>query len=570
MEAMLKSSAVLVQKTLFRSFCRSSRFLFPSNLYGKLRPFADTSLLSFKAFGSRKQPVHRCASSSCSESKKQAKEVPIDADFHVYNTMTRKKERFQPLVAGKVGMYVCGVTTYDYSHIGHARVYVIFDVLFRYLMHLGFEVKYVRNFTDIDDKIIARASQLNEDPLKLSDRFCKEFHADMEELQCLPATVEPRVTSHIESIIKLIDQIVENGYGYVLEDGDVYFSVDKYPNYGCLSGRDLDENCAGERVAVDKRKRNPADFVLWKSAKKNEPSWESPWGFGRPGWHIECSAMSAEHLGSCFDIHGGGMDLIFPHHENEIAQSCAACQESRVQYWMHNGFVTIDAEKMSKSLGNFFTIREVLEKYHPSAIRLFLIGTHYRSPINYSDSQLEKASDRAYYIYQTLEDCTVCLSTDVNVDLEISEEGKVCVERLRHSLKCSMADDLLTPAVIAALSEPLKIMNDLLHTKKGWQDKSRFVTLKSLKAEVDQILDVLGLSPKSLPEVLKELKGKALKRANLTIEDVDIQIQERAAARSAKDYAKSDIIRKQLASLGISVMDTAEGTTWRPCIPAES
>lgn len=563
--------AMLAQRTLICSISRSPhvlRFGLPAK-----RPSPLT--YPFKALGRRKQQFHVCSSLSCAVSSldkastEQAHEVSIDAAFHVYNTMTRQKEKFLPLVAGKVGMYVCGITTYDYSHIGHARVYVSFDVLFRYLMHLGFEVKYVRNFTDVDDKIIARASQLGEDPLKLSDRFCKEFHADMEALQCLPATVEPRVTSHMTSIIKLIEQIVNNGYGYVLDDGDVYFSVDKYPNYGCLSGRDLDENRAGERVAVDTRKRNPADFALWKSTKQGEPAWKSPWGLGRPGWHIECSAMSAEHLGSCFDIHGGGMDLIFPHHENEIAQSCAACQESRVQYWLHNGFVTVDAEKMSKSLGNFFTIREVLEKYHPSAIRLFLIGTHYRSPINYSISQLEKASDRAYYIYQTLEDCTQCLSTDAKWNSSISTEGKACIERLRHSFKCSMADDLLTPAVIAALSEPLKIMNDLLHTKQGRQDKSRFVYLKALQDEVNQILAVLGLSPKSLPQVLKELRVKALKRANLTSEDVDTRIKERAEARASKDYAKSDIIRKKLASVGISLMDSPEGTTWRPCIPTE-
>eukprot|EP00250_Pteridium_aquilinum_P020606 c24879_g1_i2 orf=57-1139(+) len=360
---------MLAQKTFSCNIFGSCHFLLrrvsakiPRETHASSHTYSP--LPPFEARGSRKQ-VHVCASSSSSVSSPDAKAKAqeqagsIDGDFHVYNTMTRQKERFQPLVAGKVGMYVCGVTAYDYSHIGHARVYVSFDVLFRYLMHLGYEVKYVRNFTDVDDKIIARAAQLGEDPLQLSDRYCKEFHADMEALQCLPATVEPRVTSHMASIINLIERIVENGYGYVLEDGDVYFSVDKYPNYGCLSGRDLDENRAGERVAVDKRKRNPADFAMWKNAKQGEPAWKSPWGLGRPGWHIECSAMSAQHLGSCFDIHGGGMDLIFPHHENEIAQSCAACQESRVQYWLHNGFVTVDAEKMSKSLGNFFTIREV-------------------------------------------------------------------------------------------------------------------------------------------------------------------------------------------------------------------
>lgn len=355
----------------------------------------------------------------------------------------------------------------------------------------------------------------------------------------------------------------------LFRSGDVYFSVDKYPNYGRLSGRELDENRAGERIAIDVRKRNPADFALWKSAKVGEPSWQSPWGQGRPGWHIECSAMSAEHLGNCFDIHGGGMDLIFPHHENEIAQSCAACQESYIRYWVHNGFVTVDAEKMSKSLGNFFTIREVLEMYPPLAVRLFLIGTHYRSPINYSKSQLEKASERAYYIYQTLEDCFQCLYTGKG-DMPISEEYKVCVESLRCSFACSMADDLSTPAAIASLSEPLKIMNDLLHTRKGRQDKNRSIALKALQEEVESILGILGLMPTSFPQVLDELKEKALKRANLSREDVEMHIQERTDARIAKDYTRSDNIRKNLASLGIALMDSPEGTTWRPCIPVEN
>lgn len=319
-----------------------------------------------------------------------------ETDLYIFNTMSKKKELFKPREPGKVSMYVCGVTAYDYSHIGHARVYVTFDILYRYLQHLGYEVKYVRNFTDIDDKIIARANDLGEDPLSLSNRFCKEFQVDMAELNCLPPSVEPRVTGHIDQIIEMIQQILRNGYAYVVENGDVYFSVDKYPKYGCLSGRKLDDNRAGERIAVDSRKKNPADFALWKSAKPSEPFWDSPWGPGRPGWHIECSAMSAAHLGYCFDIHGGGVDLIFPHHENEIAQSCAACNDSDIHYWIHNGFVTVDAEKMSKSLGNFFTIREVLESYHPLALRLFLSGTHYRSQLNYSKSQLENASERLF------------------------------------------------------------------------------------------------------------------------------------------------------------------------------
>ncbi|CAN6471556.1 unnamed protein product [Victoria cruziana] len=320
-------------------------------------------------------------------------------EFQLHNTMTKQKEPFRPRDPGKVGMYVCGVTAYDLSHIGHARVYVAFDVLYRYLKHLGYEVNYVRNFTDVDDKIIRRANELGEEPISLSARFCEEFLLDMADLQCLPPTVQPRVSDHMPQIIEMIQKIIDNGCAYVLE-GDVYFSVDNSPDYGRLSGRKLEDNRAGERVAVDERKRNPADFALWKSAKPGEPTWDSPWGPGRPGWHIECSAMSSYYLGHAFDIHGGGMDLIFPHHENEIAQSCAACPESNVNYWVHNGFVTENKEKMSKSLGNFFTIRTVTARYHPLALRLFLMDTHYRSPVNYSEAQLESASDRLFYIYQ--------------------------------------------------------------------------------------------------------------------------------------------------------------------------
>ncbi|XP_056174874.1 cysteine--tRNA ligase, chloroplastic/mitochondrial isoform X2 [Syzygium oleosum] len=325
--------------------------------------------------------------------------APAAAELRLFNTMSRKKEAFRPRVEGKVGMYVCGVTAYDLSHIGHARVYVTFDVLYRYLKNLEYEVCYVRNFTDVDDKIIARANELGEDPISLSKRYCEEFRVDMMHLHCLPPSVEPRVSDHMPQIIDMIKKILDNGCAYQI-DGDVYFSVDKFPEYGQLSGRKLEDNRAGERVAVDSRKKNPADFALWKSAKEGEPFWESPWGPGRPGWHIECSAMSAAYLGYSFDIHGGGMDLVFPHHENEIAQSCAACRKSNISYWIHNGFVTVDSEKMSKSLGNFFTIRQVIELYHPLALRLFLLGTHYRSPINYADVQLESASERMYYIYQ--------------------------------------------------------------------------------------------------------------------------------------------------------------------------
>ncbi|KAL9664432.1 hypothetical protein QQ045_019832 [Rhodiola kirilowii] len=321
------------------------------------------------------------------------------AEFRVYNSMTHEKEVFKPREPGKVGMYVCGVTAYDLSHLGHARAAVAFDVLYRYLLHLGYEVTYVRNFTDVDDKIIRRANEIGENPMSLSNRYCDEYLTDMGHIQCLTPTHQPRVSEHIDQIKELITKIIDNGCAYTVE-GDVYFAVETFPEYGRLSGRKLEDNRAGERVAVDSRKRHPADFALWKAAKPGEPSWDSPWGPGRPGWHIECSAMSAHFLTYSFDIHGGGIDLIFPHHENELAQSCAACKECKVSYWMHNGHVTINDEKMSKSLGNFFTIREIIERYHPLSLRHFLMSAHYRSQINYSLSQLENASEAVFYIYQ--------------------------------------------------------------------------------------------------------------------------------------------------------------------------
>ncbi|KAL8162011.1 hypothetical protein V2J09_013500 [Rumex salicifolius] len=489
-------------------------------------------------------------------------------EFWLYNTMNRQKEVFKSKVPGKVGMYVCGVTAYDFSHIGHARAYVTFDVLYRHLKFLGYEVCYVRNFTDVDDKIIARANKLEEDPIDLSKRFCDEFLQDMDHLYCLPPSIQPRVSDHIPQIIDMIKQIVDNGYAYSA-DGDVYFSVEKFPEYGRLSGRKLENNRAGERVAVDSRKRNPFDFALWKSAKEGEPSWDSPWGPGRPGWHIECSAMSAEYLGYSFDIHGGGMDLMFPHHENEIVQSCAACQESNISYWVHNGFVTIDSEKMSKSLGNFFTIRQVIDLYHPLALRFFLMGTHYRSPINYADVLLETASERIFYIYQTLHDCEDALSQHDLASQKDSVPSTTmdCINKFQTEFMTSMSDDLLTPVVLAALSDPLKTINDLLHTRKGKKQQMRIESLASLEKSIKNVLSVLGLLPPSYSEVLHQLREKALKRAKLTELQVMQKIEERDTARKNKEYEKSDLIRKELANAGISLMDSPNGTNWRPAVP---
>ncbi|XP_027354657.1 cysteine--tRNA ligase, chloroplastic/mitochondrial isoform X1 [Abrus precatorius] len=489
-------------------------------------------------------------------------------DVWLHNTMSKKKELFKPKVESKVGMYVCGVTAYDLSHIGHARVYVNFDLLYRYFKHLGFEVCYVRNFTDVDDKIIARAKELGEDPLSLSQRYCDEFCQDMENLNCLPPSVEPKVSEHMPQIIDMIQKILTNGYAYIV-DGDVYYDVEKFPEYGKLSSRDLEDNRAGERVAVDSRKKNPADFALWKSAKPGEPFWESPWGPGRPGWHIECSAMSAVYLGYSFDIHGGGIDLVFPHHENEIAQSCAACKKSDISLWMHNGFVTIDSVKMSKSLGNFFTIRQVVDVYHPLALRYFLMSAHYRSPINYSHIQLESASDRVFYVYETLHECESFLNQhDQTVRKDsIPTDTSSIIKNFHDVFFTSMSDDLHTPVVLAGLSEPLKSINDLLHTRKGKKQQFRIESLTALEKSIRGVLTVLGLMPASYSEVLQQLREKALNRANLTEDEVLQKIEVRDAARVQKEYAKSDAIRKDLAVVGITLMDSPNGTTWRPTIP---
>ncbi|CAA0818592.1 Cysteinyl-tRNA synthetase- class Ia family protein [Striga hermonthica] len=499
-------------------------------------------------------------------------------EFQVYNSMTKQKEAFKPRVDGRVGMYVCGVTSYDLSHIGHARAYVAFDVLYRYLKHLGYDV--VRNFTDVDDKIIRRANEVGEDPIALSGRFCQEFLNDMADLQCLLPTHQPRVTDHMEQIKDMIAQIITNGCAYAV-DGDVYFSVDNFPNYGILSGRKLEDNRAGERVAVDGRKRNPADFALWKAAKPGEPQWESPWGPGRPGWHIECSAMSSHYLTHAFDIHGGGMDLIFPHHENEIAQSCAACSESKINYWLHNGFVTANDEKMSKSLGNFFTIREVTKMYHPLALRYFLLGTHYRSPVNYSISQIEIASGSVFYLYQTLQESEDALSeskeeTEANAKpARIGSDAQECIKKLRKEFEAKLADDLHTPTILtSSLQEALRFINTCLtklKKKLPKQQKLSFLKgLEELQKEVKLVLGVLGLlSSLNYAEVLEQLKDKALKRAGVTEEEVLQSIEERTLARNNKEFERSDQIRSDLVAKGIALMDIGKDTVWRPCVPVQ-
>ncbi len=462
--------------------------------------------------------------------------------LHVYNSLSRKKEKFVPHETVKVGMYVCGITVYDFCHIGHARVFIVFDVLYRHLQALGFDVNYVRNITDVDDKIIARAAKNGESVDVLTSRYIDAMHEDEAALNVLRPTHEPRATNSIDQMIDMIQHLVDTGYAYAADNGDVFYSVSKFAEYGKLSGRKLDDMRAGERVAVDPNKQDPMDFVLWKTVKPGEPSWSSPWGDGRPGWHIECSAMAKSLLGEQFDIHGGGMDLQFPHHENEIAQSEAAHGKCFARYWMHNGFVSVDEEKMSKSLNNFFTVREVLEEYTGEEIRFFVVNSHYRSPLNYSTAQLDSARAALRRLYTALR------GTQNKPELGVDQSF---VDRFDNA----MNDDLNTAEAFAVLFDLASEINKLTDATS---DKSSLLanTLRTLG-------DRLGLLQNDPDTVLKS-SPKSASHANYTSDaKIDELIAERIAARDNKDYARSDEIRDQLSQDGVIVEDTGGKTTWR-------
>ncbi|EOA18532.1 hypothetical protein CARUB_v10007087mg, partial [Capsella rubella] len=447
-------------------------------------------------------------------------------ELTLYNTRTQQKEVVKPINPGKIRMYLCGISAYGLSHLGHARAAVSFDVLYRYLKHLGYEVTYVRNFTDVDDKVINRAKECGENPLDLSSRFCDEYLVDMGALQCLLPTHQPRVSDHMEHIIKMIETIIAKDCGYEVR-GDVFFSVDKSPNYGQV----LDHTRAGERVAADPRKRNPADFALWKAAKPDEPSWESPWGPGRPGWHIECSAMSSLYLSPRFDIHGGGSDLKFPHHENEIAQTCAACDDSGVTYWLHNGILTKDNVKMGSSLGNVVTIRDIMAKYHPLVLRHFLISAHYRSPLSFSVLQLERSSDTLLSIYQTLQSLTEALSPHQEAisrdgtETDQTAKAKAIIKNVKSHFETQMSDDLNTAKLLSgSFQDAMGFISTSIIKLKTSQKKhlmSMVVSLSEVEKAVRDVLDMLGLlTPLTYADFLKELKQKALARAKLGEEEV--------------------------------------------------
>ncbi|MDJ0834329.1 MAG: cysteine--tRNA ligase [Gammaproteobacteria bacterium] len=455
----------------------------------------------------------------------------------IYNSLSGQKEVFTPIDPGKVRMYVCGMTVYDYCHIGHARVLVVFDVVYRFLRHLGFDVNYIRNITDIDDKIIQRANENREDFHALTERFIQAMHEDADALGVLRPSQEPKATDNMPAILRMIDTLIDKGYAYHADNGDVYFSVSKFADYGQLSGKRVEDLRAGERVEVDSAKQDPLDFVLWKKAKPEEPAWDSSYGQGRPGWHIECSAMSTEMLGNHFDIHGGGQDLQFPHHENEIAQSECCTGEKFVNYWMHNGFVRVNEEKMSKSLGNFFTLREVLKEYRAEEIRYFILSSHYRSPLNYSEEQLNQARSGLGRLYTALQ------------DVETGEPPQDSDYQQRF--EAAMNDDFNTADALAVLFD---LTRDLNKAKSDDSDQA-----SGLAALLKNLGEILGLLQSDASEYLQS----AVAETGISDAAIEQLIAQRAQAKQDKNWAEADRIRDELTEAGITLEDSPEGTRWR-------
>ncbi len=487
--------------------------------------------------------------------------------MQLYNTLSRRKEVFKPLTPGKAGFYACGVTVYDDCHLGHARSCVVFEVLVRHLRRRGLKVTWVRNFTDIDDKIIRRAQETGTTWDAVARRYIASFQEDMATLGLPPADLEPKATEHIPQIIDLIRRLEERGFAYQ-GAGDVYFRVRRFPGYGKLSGQSLDDMRAGARIEVDPNKEDPLDFALWKASKPGEPSWPSPWGPGRPGWHIECSAMSMHYLGESFDLHGGGQDLVFPHHENELAQSEAATGQPFARFWLHHGLLTINQEKMSKSLGNFFTIKEVLARFPAEVVRFFLISSHYRSPLDFSDAALAEAEAALLRLYTTLARLQEALSPypqfqpvpaiDCAVNLTLEECSRL--GSLGARFEAAMDDDLNTAQALGYLFDAVRLVNRLMEepsTDPGyltilWETYHGLLSL-------GQVLTLLQADPQQMVNSLRQ-KAADLK---ITPEEIEGLIQERVQARKNKDWARADGIRKQLAELDILLEDSPQGTTWR-------
>jgi cysteinyl-tRNA synthetase len=479
----------------------------------------------------------------------------------IYNTLTGQKEVFAPLTPGRVSMYACGVTVYDYCHIGHARSAIVFDIIRRYLHYKGFQVTYIRNFTDIDDKIINKANQENVSWDTIAQKYTDEYYADMDKLGVGRADIEPKATEYIDVMIEIITSLIEKNIAYESE-GNVYFSVEKFPDYGKLSKRDMDNMLAGARVDVDERKRNPLDFALWKTSREGEPSWQSPWGPGRPGWHIECSAMSLKHLGESFDIHGGGADLLFPHHENEIAQSEAFTGKPFAKYWIHNGFITIDKEKMSKSLGNFFTIKEVLGRFDPEVLRFFLLSTHYRSPIEFSDEQLREAESSIDRYYTTVIRIDDFLEGTRDTQKELSKTGqsyKQLLSAFREKFEEAMDDDFNTALAFGHIYELIRECNRFLDGKPSGQESGELMQkTKKLLTEAGTVLNIFNRTPLAWYRSLMDIK-----QIGLSEENIHEQIRNRQEARNRKDWQNADVIRRELEEKGIILEDKKSRTDWK-------
>ncbi len=474
----------------------------------------------------------------------------------IYNTLTGKKETFVPIQKDTVKMYVCGPTVYDTSHIGHARSVVVFDMIFRWLTRIGYAVTYVRNFTDVDDKIIKKSNETGEACAAITEKYIDEFHNEMDALHVLRPTMEPKATEHIDHIIRFVEKLIEKGKAYAVDDGNVYFSIDAFEKYGKLSGRNPEDMRAGSRIAVEGKKKNPLDFTLWKPAKPGEPYWESPWGKGRPGWHIECSAMSHEYLGEGFDIHGGGKDLIFPHHENEIAQSEALFGTQFVKYWIHNGFVDINNEKMSKSLGNFTMIKDVLERYAPEVIRMFLLSNHYRSPIDFSEQSMHEVGmglDRIYGFLERLE----------NLGITPNADNGTGNGPLWQAFTDAMDDDFNSAKALGAVFEAVKKGNKALDDNKDQPGDAVRADLAQIRTDMAAIAGILGIFLETPSAWFAAKKDKGMADMTVTPEQVEALIAERAQARKDRNFARADEIRDQLQEMNIVLEDGTAGTIWR-------
>ena len=478
----------------------------------------------------------------------------------LYNTLGRKKEEFVPVHPGKANMYVCGITAYDLCHIGHARSALVFDVLVRQLRHTGLEVRFVRNFTDVDDKIINRANKEGRDWREVAQTYITAFHEDMDRLGVLRADEEPRATDFIPQIQAICSTLIDSGKAYSTPSGDVYFRVRAYEPYGKLSGRSLDDLLSGARVAPGEEKEDPLDFALWKAAKPGEPFWESPWGKGRPGWHIECSAMSQPYLP--LDIHGGGQDLIFPHHEYEIAQSEAACACSLARYWVHNGFVQVNAEKMSKSLGNFKTIRDILENYLPETLRFFLLGKHYRSPIDFTADSMDEAEKAQHRVYTALHEAGKALARDKWKKTPLPQEMAEEWAALPKAFDAALEDDINTAQALGQVFAQVRLVNRLLEDKALRSAEAGRDLLQEFLARAQEWDKRLGLFGQAPQAFLADLRSQRATRGKIDVARVEELMLARQEARASKDFARSDSLRQEILDLGVSVRDTPEGQVW--------